>query len=512
MIFAIAKNEFFQYFRSHKLTMAMLVCCTLMPLSIFMMLLDYDQRYANYTESLSRDNLSKGTVFSWPEKHMYSFFLYPDSGCVKKPCTLSVFDKGTEESLSGTFKLFGPWLELTFGVKQERNVFVSLFGSFDLLLVTKLAIGLLAIILGCSSVVSERQMGTLALILTNRIGRPQFIIGKFIGGVSVVLASYIAGLILCLILLVAWSSWSFTSADFVPIMLIFTTFIIYIIFSYLLGMTISSLCRTTATASIGAVVAWLSIIVLLPLLLVYCAEIVRPVLSAGTIQLKKISAARDILEDAKPHFQEGGTTMYGLPYINGRWGENMDYKIAEAVGDIEDKYFRDEQRQIEFAASLLILTPGGALTNTIDNLAGTSQMNYLAHKKAALSMRDILYDRLFPTIDQLLSVSRGSLDPQQIIWDSEPTKDYIKSLNLKERVEDFLKNPMYDHTSRPWKPTRKLITMTDFDVFTEVTKYVGNIEPTRKFALSNLLSLIIATFAFFGISFCLFMRYDVRPI
>ncbi len=511
MILAIAKNEFLQFFRSHKLTITMLVCCTLMPSSIFVMLLDYDQAYANYVESLSRDNPSKGVVFSWEEQSMYSFFLYPDSGSVKKLNRLSVFDKGIEGSLSGTFRLFGPWLELTFGVRQERNVFASLFGSFDLLLVTKLAIGLLAIVLGCSSIVSEREAGTLALILTNKIGRAQFMIGKFIGGVSVVLGSYIAGLILCLILLTAWPSWAFTTADFIPVLLIFITFIIYVIFSYLLGMAISSLCKTTATASIAAVVTWLSIIVLLPLLLIYCAEIVRPVLSSGTIQLKKINAARDILEDAKPHFEIGGTTMYGLPYFNAYWGGNMDYKIAEAVGNIEDEYFREEQRQIEFATSLLMFTPSGALTNTVDNLVGTSQRNYLAYKKAALSTRDILYNRLFPTIDQLKAIGRGDLDPRQIIWNEEPTEDYIKSLELDKRVEYFLKIPIYDHTSRPWRTTLDMRNSVDYDVFAETEKYVGNIESTRIFAVGNLVSLIIVTFVFLGISFCLVMRYDVRP-
>ena len=162
-------------------------------------------------------------------------FTYPDTGLVREPSKLSVFSKGIDDALSGTFTLEEQWLEPVFGIKQERNIYASLFGSFDLLLVTKLAIGLLAIILGCGSIVSEREGGTLALILSNRIGRAQFMIGKFIGGVSVVLASYIAGFILCLVLLIAWPSWAFTTVDTVPSILIFIAFIIYVVLSFLMG-------------------------------------------------------------------------------------------------------------------------------------------------------------------------------------------------------------------------------------------------------------------------------------
>lgn len=510
MIFAIAKNEFLQFFRSHKLTIAMLVCCTLMPLSVFMMLLDYDQRYENYTINRSNEfpRADSFVIEFGQNSRTTTDFPYPDRGRIKQPSTLSIFAKGTDDALSGTFILVERWLDPVFGIKQERNVFTSLFGSFDLLIVTKLAIGLLAVILGCSSVVSEREAGTLALVLTNRISRAQLIIGKFIGGVSVVLASYVTALILCLILLIAWPTWSFTTANTVPTIFIFISFIIYVIFSYLLGMTISSLCRTIATASIAAVGAWLLIIVLLPMLLVYCAKIAHNVPSAEIVRCEKIETGRTILEEAKANLNRMGgyDGHFFLPNYRGPRGGTVYYKIAEAVGIIEEKYLQTQRRQINLAGFLLRLAPGGALTNIVEGLAGTSPGSYLVYKSAGLKLRNELYKRQYPTVNQLLAISRGDLDPKSFYWDKEPDQAYLQSLNLEERAKNYLKNPLFDHSSRPWK----IGGQDEYDFAIEYEKYIKEEPSTKIFSIVDFTSLLLTAFLCFGLTFCLMMRYDVR--
>ena len=508
MILAIAKNEFLQFFRSHKLTITMLVCCTLMPLSIFMMLLDYDQRYENYTEGHSREVLGR---FEFEKVCGYgNRFTYPDNAGVKKPSKLSIFSKGIEDTLSGTLELESNWLEPVFGIKQERNIYVSLFGSFDLLLVTKVAIGLLAIILGCSAVVSERQEGTLALILSHRIGRTVFIIGKFLGGISIVLVSYISGLILSLLLVELWPTWSPTLIDCVPLMLIFIGFILYLVFSYLLGMVISCLCRTTATASIVAVVVWVITVVLLPLLMVYCAEIIHEVPSfEGTLR-KKIDTTLAMLEEAKPHFGDNGNTKYGLPRLQGELGESLSYKEAKVMRSVDDKVLRAEQKQIGFARSLLALVPSGALTNMLGNLTGTSPENYPKYKSDALKVAEAIHKRRFPTINQWIEMFRGNLDPEQFDWGRHKTfSNYIKKVGLdEEKVTGFLKNPMFSRDSRPLEVAW---LWPDYDFFSEAPKYIAEIEPGREFSFVDLSSLTAAIFVCFSLTFCLIMRYDVRP-
>lgn len=512
MILAIAKNEFLQYFRSHKLTIAMLVCCTLVPLSVFMMLLDYDQRYENYTINHSQEQPPHFENFWIRSNWGSSSFTYPDTGLVRKPSKLSIFSKGNDSTLSGTFKLVYYFLDPVFGKRQERNVFASLFGSFDVLLVTKLAVGLLAVILGCGSVVSERQMGTLALILTNRIGRAQFIVGKFIGGVSVVLGSYIAGLILCLILLIAWPNWSFTTHDFFPVTSIFITFIIYLIFSYLLGMTISSLCGTTTTASITAVSIWLLIIILLPLLLLYCASIVHNVPSSEIAHCERLDAARTILEETKtqPGWRQIGEGYYRLPNLRGPGQATMCYKVAKVFGDIEQKHLNAERKQINLANSLLRLAPSGAMSNIVRGLTGTSPRSYLAYKSAGLKLRSELLDRLYPTIGQLSAIIEGKLNPEQFLWDVEPepakVQGYLQQENFGEKIKTCLEHPSFDQTSRPWPVSKKL----EYNFAGEHEKYMKNGSATKMYSIADFASLLFATFLCFGLAFCFMMKYDVR--
>jgi len=510
MIFAIAKNEFLQLFKSHNLTVAMLLCCMLMPLSVFIMLFNYDQRYENFTINRSNEFPRRDSfVIQVGQKDSTaSDFDYPERGRIRQPSTLSIFAKGIDGALSGTFILAGRWLDPVFGIKQERNVFASFFGSFDLLLVVKFAVGLLAIILGCTSIVSEREAGTLALIFTNRIGRAQFIIGKIIGGVTVVSGSYIAGLLLCLLILIVWPSWSFAASDFVPVIFIFMTFTIYVIFNYLLGMTISCLCQTTTTASIAAVGSWLLIIVLLPMLLVYCAEIVHDVPASEIVKGEKIEAGQKILDEAQHGLERSGgyDTHFFLPNYMGEYDATVHYKIIEAVGVIEEKHLEVQRKQINLADLLLRFAPSGALANIVTNLTETSPRSYLAYKSAGLKLRDELYKKQYPTISQLLAISRGGLDPKLFLWDRDPDKDYLESLELEGRAEYFLENTLFDHNSRPWK----IGGWDEYDFATEYKKYIKEVPSRRTFSIADFTSLLLEAFFCFGLTFCLIMRYDVR--
>ena len=509
MIWKIAKKEFLQCFRAHKLTVSMLVCCTLMPLSVFVMLLDYDNRYANYAEGRSREALGR---YEFAECCGYdNRTTYPDNAGIKKPSKLSIFSKGIENNLSGTFELESNWLEPFFGMRQERNIYASIFGSFDLLLVTKLAIGLLAISLGCTTVVSERESGTLALILSNRIGRFHLITGKILGDIPAVLGPYVCGLTLSLLLIMFWPSWSLGFEELPSTLLIFLILTIYVIFSYLLGVVVSCLCKMTTTASVMAVVVWLITVVLLPLLLLYCAEIAHDVPTIEVSTQQKVDAARAMLEEARPYFsQSGGTTNYGLPIIGGELGEDTMYRQAEIMRNVDEMVIRSERAQINFARSLLALLPCGALTNMVGDLTGTSPEIYPEYKFAGLKVAEAILDRRYPTIDQWIRMFRGSLSPEQFMWGrNESFSNYVERRDLnEEKVMSLLKNPVYDRDSRPLEVSW---LWPDYDVTAEAPKYIGSLEPERTLGHVDLISLIAATFICFALSGCLIMKYDVRP-
>ncbi len=513
MILAIAKNEFLQSFQSLRLAIALLICCTLMPLSVFTMLLDYDRRCENFV--LNRSNeFPRDDAFVVPVSEHSSLtndFPYPETGKIKQPSKLSVFVTGTDDALGGTFVIDSRWLDIQLGKRQERNAMASLFGSFDLLLVTKLAVGLLAVILGSNSMVSEREAGTLALILSNQASRSQLVIGKCIGGVSIVLVAYVAGLLLCLLLLVAWPNWSFTAADFSATMLMFACFTLYVVFSFLLGVVISSLCRTTGTASTASVGLWLLIIVLSPMLLLYCAGIIHDVPTSELLRYEKLEAARTLLDQVKGHFvgPRGYDLYFGLPNYRGNAGGRIDYKIVEAIGAIEQKHLEQERKQIHLANRLQMLTPSGALTNIAGDLAGTSAGSYLLYRWGALRLRNELYDRQYPTIDQLTAISQGQLDPNLFVWDQDPTPDYLKSLNLETKTKTWLECPLFHRSSRPSPMAQDL---DDFDFVVEYEKYFDQASIKSTLSLSDCASLLFATFLCFGLAFCFMTKYDVRAV
>jgi ABC-type transport system involved in multi-copper enzyme maturation permease subunit len=145
-----------------------------------------------------------------------------------------------------------------------ENQFLNRFVSLDFINILAIILSLIGVILSYDIFSREKEDGTLKLLLSNRIKRSDFFLGKA-GGI---LLTFIPLLLVCymLVFIILWisSSVSLSANDYARILLLFLFSLIYLSFFVFLGSYISSKARTSSTSLIINLFIWCFLLFLLP--------------------------------------------------------------------------------------------------------------------------------------------------------------------------------------------------------------------------------------------------------
>ena len=154
---------------------------------------------------------------------------------------------------------------------------------------------LVALLIAHDAIVSEREFGTLMLLLTYPVPRIQIFLGKFLGNVMVVGITIFCGYGAAILALVINSE--FQLALLAPFLRLFITALIMGSVFIALGMIVSLLARQRATAVGVTVGLWLLIVViydlaLLGILIADTKQLIDPALFSAFLMLNPADAFR----------------------------------------------------------------------------------------------------------------------------------------------------------------------------------------------------------------------------
>ena len=106
---------------------------------------------------------------------------------VRTPSPLEVIDRGVTEQKSSVvpIEIYEiPYLADKHTLATTGNPLLAIIGALDVVHVIQIFLALLAILFACESISGEKEDGTLALMLTTNVSRMQVVIGKFLGGIT----------------------------------------------------------------------------------------------------------------------------------------------------------------------------------------------------------------------------------------------------------------------------------------------------------------------------------------
>jgi ABC-type transport system involved in multi-copper enzyme maturation permease subunit len=177
MLKAIVQREILEYLKSSKFLIGLCLTVVLVGISTFISIGDYQQRQQDYLDA--KEGLKVQSI---------------SVDIFRKPQLLCILVQGKDRELGRRIEISFTYLPIqATGYMGEsfsqHHQYISGFESVDFAFVVRVVMSLMVIFLAYNSIAEERSQGTLKLALANALPRGKLLLGKFLGGLFVILGS-----------------------------------------------------------------------------------------------------------------------------------------------------------------------------------------------------------------------------------------------------------------------------------------------------------------------------------
>lgn len=367
---------------SPKFTATFGVCSILMLLSLFVGIQEYRHAMSQYETALQLNDRELAGETSW---------WGVESRVFRKPDPMQVFVSGVDYDV-GRLSQISTWNE----VKLQNSSYSddSLFAIFrfvDFTFIVQIVLSLFAILFTYDAINGERESGTLKLALANAVPRSRYVLAKLAGAwlgltIPVVIPILLAVLVVLLLgLPLDGGDWA-KLATFLGVSILYFTFFIA------LGIFVSSVTRRSSVSFLVLLVAWVSLVLIIPRAATMAAGQIVRVTSVAEIDAKKdrystdrwlsYRAERMRQRDDREAQMEGMTdderTVYEAANRE-RWVEEEEALRQETLEAITeygrklDEDLHNQKAEMQAVAfSLSRFSPSSAYQIAAMNLAGTN--------------------------------------------------------------------------------------------------------------------------------------------
>lgn len=381
-----------------KVAVAFILMTIAFFVSLGMMAQEYDNRLANYNESLSMpgQDLFWDKVWFWQEDGSTdnSDTITLPMGVVRKPEPLLFFCRGLDKRMrqSVEFMATFPIIDTTIKPDQETNLMKLVFTAPDLLFIVKVVVSLLAILFSYNLMVEEKERGTLKLLLVHGASRGSIFAGKFLGGLTSLWVAFAGAFLVYLLALVSLTPVSLGGE--VPIRLVFIFFasLLHIAVFFGIGSAVSVFVRSSASALIVALFCWLLLVFALPGLSSLLAQQFAPVDSDQRVARAKLEKAQQMEKDYTEAHPEDTNISNTAGY--GRRHDAIREQINAELEKIDDEHQRRKELQASMTTALARVSPVGSLTYLYASFSGSGLEDVRLYQDDLIRMRNTMNDRL----------------------------------------------------------------------------------------------------------------------
>lgn len=198
-----------------------------------------------------------------PDKHPHRMAHYGHFAFRPK-APLSVFDFGMENFLGNTLFLEAHKQNTVNFSDAGFSTGMLRFGEISLAMILQLLLPLLLFFLGFGTVATERETGTLKLVLSQGVSWQQLITGKSLGLVSVMLALFGPVVLTTSLLCFSLQGGIFTADQAIRLVLLMLAYFLYLTFFCVIAVLVSVRSQTAKTALVSLISLWLMLTLVLP--------------------------------------------------------------------------------------------------------------------------------------------------------------------------------------------------------------------------------------------------------
>ena len=272
--------------------------------------------------------------------------------------------------------------------RYAEDPIYAVFQFLDLEFLFKVILSLFAILLGYDAISGEKEQGTLRLSFSNAVPRYRYLLGKMVGGTSVMGISLLTALALGALLLPVMGV-PMAGGDWLRLGLIVVTGFLYFGVFLTLSVLVSALTHRSSSSFLVMLVIWIASVLIIPRAAVLLAGRSVEVPSVDEISSQKAQYGSQLRNEYLDGLGQMSIEMSGpeddpIKKLN-QYMDSLtnirETKMDEFAGRLDEQRQNRQEQQSSLAFALARLSPTASLTMAISNLAGTS-----------LALRDHFYE------------------------------------------------------------------------------------------------------------------------
>lgn len=362
MLKAIIQREILEYLTSSKFLIGLGLTVVLVGMSTFINIGDYQQRQQDYLDALQNFKAA-GSI---------------NIQIFRKPQALSTLVQGRDRELGTRMEM--NYLHLPIQPSgymgesaSQHNRYVSGFASVDFAFVVRVVLSLMVIFLAYNSISEERVQGTLRLTLSNPLSRGQLLLGKFLGGLFVVLGALTIATLVAVLVLVLHPAISLNWDLSLRILAIWGISALYLGAFFTLSLMISTIFNRPSVALLVLLQIWIVIIVVYPNISIILSQNIAKITSHEELNDRK----RAIFEPYQQQYDESRRAFHKMVQSGQRDKElqkknfELTSQRTELHNSVDIEYSQQLTRQMRLAQNIAIFSPSVLLNGVMQRLAGT---------------------------------------------------------------------------------------------------------------------------------------------
>lgn len=370
MFGVLVKREILSHLRSLRFSTSLILCFTVMIVSIYLLADDQPEAQPDavgvYSPSLS--HLARWGPIIFRFRH---------------PPALRVLCRGLGDEMAAV--ALAPAYNQPEYIQGDfaRNPVPVLFPSIDFCFIVSLVTSLIAIIFTYDSIAGEKQRGTLRLILSNSVPRYHVLSAKWLGSFLSFLIGYVPGLLVVALFVELHPAIMLDTTDYVSIFVIDVLSILYVACFFSLGLLVSCRCSEPRTSLILLLMLWTLLILIIPSFTAYSGVILRPTPAPYAIekQIREIQREEYVRawERTQLYKEQGESIQSGRQVSELRSYQNQIVweeiqNVQRRVSRVRNPYTQKLHQQVQLSQVMSYLSPLPAFVYLISDLCYTGNL------------------------------------------------------------------------------------------------------------------------------------------
>lgn len=374
MLKAISKKDFFLNIISFRFSIAFIISFLLFSIGSLLFLKEYAYELKKYRE------ISSGLAMM---KSVENTIYFPE------PNKLNFCIEGGEKYLPDVYKI-DSFSYIDIGNSWKKIFYLTSFENIDWAFIIAVFFSLISLVFSYDAFTSEKEDGTLKLILSNPIKKTEVLYEKFLSIFLGMLIIFSLSIISSTIIIISSQYINLSFHDFLKIFNFFILSVIYIIFFILVGLLTSTLTYRSSLSLIFSLIFWFIFVIIIPIFIPYIMpkkipsqieyEFQRELLEKDRTKLfAQVADQESLIEKIS-----NAKTEQDVKAIIKEYEKNVQDFNKEnfrQMNNLREEYQRKIESYIERTNYLSFISPVGLYLQASESLIGAGYSRYRNLKK-----------------------------------------------------------------------------------------------------------------------------------